>query len=79
VRGSSVIINYAGAPRRVDIYSFTGLLIRGFAAPASGRVVWDLTNDEGRPVVNGVYIVVVVGPGDTVIRHRLYVARRAGP
>jgi subtilisin family serine protease len=78
VRGSSVIINYAGAPRRVGIYSFTGVLIREFAAPPSGRVVWDLTNDDGRPVVNGVYVVVVVGPGATVIRHRLYVARRGG-
>jgi hypothetical protein len=79
VRGASVIINYAGAPLRVDIYSFTGLLIRDFAAPPSGRVLWDLTTDEGRPVVNGVYVVVVVLPGGAVIRHRLYVARRTGP
>jgi hypothetical protein len=78
VRGSSVIINYAGAPRRVGIYTFTGALIREFAAPQSGRVVWDLTTDDGRPAVNGVY-VVVVDLGGSVIRHRLYVARKAGP
>jgi len=78
VRGSSVIINFAGAPRRVGIYSFTGVRIREFAAPESGSVVWDLTADDGRPVVNGVY-VVVVDLGGSVIRHRLYVARRAGP
>ena len=78
VRGSSVIINYAGAPRRVGIYTFTGVLIREFAAPQSGSVVWDLTSDDGRPVVNGVY-VVVVDLGGSVTRHRLFVARRAGP
>jgi hypothetical protein len=78
VRGSSVIINYAGAPKRVDIYAFTGVLVKEFAAPQSGSVTWDLTSDDGRPVVNGVY-VVVVDLGGSVIRHRLYVARRGGP
>jgi hypothetical protein len=77
VRGSSVVINFAGAPRRVDIYSFTGVRIREFTAPQSGNVVWDLTGDDGRTVVNGVY-VVVVDLGGSVIRHRLYVARKAG-
>jgi subtilisin family serine protease len=78
VRGPSVIINYAGAARRVAIYSFTGVLIKAFAAPPAGRVVWDLTSDDGRPVVNGVYVVVVV-LDSSVIRHRLFVARKTGP
>jgi hypothetical protein len=39
--------------------------------------VWDLTTDDGRPVVNGVYIVVV-DFGGSVARHRLFVARK-GP
>ena len=77
VRGSSVIINYAGAPTRVDIFSFTGVRVKSFAPPPAGRVAWDLTSDDGRPVVNGVYMVVVNLPG-SVIRHRLYVARRGG-
>ena len=76
VRGSSVTINYTGTPRRVAVYTFTGTRVRTFASPPSGSVVWDLTTDDGRPVVNGVYIVVV-DLGGSVARRRLYVARRA--
>jgi hypothetical protein len=76
VRGSSVTINYTGTPRVVAIYTFTGVRVRSFAAPPAGSVTWDLTTDDGRPVVNGVY-VVVVDLGGSVARRRLYVARRA--
>jgi subtilisin family serine protease len=78
VRGSSVIINYALSARRVSIYTFTGVRVRTFRTPPSGSLTWDLTGDDGRPVVNGVYILVVE-TGSGVVRHRLYVARRAGP
>jgi hypothetical protein len=77
VRGSSVTINFAGSPRRVAIYSFSGERVREFTAPASGSVVWDLTTDDGRSVVNGVYVVVIdLGGGASVVRRRLYVARK---
>ncbi len=77
VRGKTVVVNFAGTPRRVAIYSFSGERLRDFPAPAGGSVTWDLTTDGGRPVVNGVYIVVI-DLGDSVVRRRLYVARR-GP
>jgi subtilisin family serine protease len=78
VRASSVIFNYAVTPRRIAVHSFTGGRIREFSSPPDGSLTWDLTTDGGRPVVNGVYIVVL-DFGDSVIRRRLYVARRAGP
>jgi hypothetical protein len=77
VRGSSVTINYTGTPKTVAIYTFTGARVRSFASPPAGNVVWDLTGDDGRRVVNGVYIVAV-DLGGSVVRRRIYVARR-GP
>lgn len=76
VRGSSVVFHYPGAARRVGIYTFAGALVREFTAPPAGRLQWDLTAGDGHPVINGVYIVVV-DLGGSVLRHRLYVARRS--
>jgi len=77
VRGSTVTINYTGTPRTVAIYTFSGARVRSFASPPAGSVVWDLTTDDGRRVVNGVYIVAV-DLGGSVVRRRIYVARK-GP
>ena len=77
VRGSSVVFHWAGAARRVGIYTFGGVLVRDFPAPPPGRLQWDLTGADGRKVVNGAYLVVV-DLGGAVLRRRLYVARR-GP
>ena len=77
VRGNAVTINYAGTPRTVAIYTFTGARVRSFASPPANSVVWDLTGDDGRRVVNGVYIVAV-DLGGSIARHRIYVARK-GP
>ena len=76
VRRSFVVFHYPGVARRVGIYAFTGALVREFTAPPAGRLQWDLTAADGRPVINGVYIVVV-DLGGTVLRRRLYVARRS--
>ena len=78
VRGSSVVFHYPGPAVRVAIYTFTGALVRAFTAPPAGRLQWDLTAADGRPVVDGVY-VVVVDQGGSILRRRLFVARRAGP
>ncbi|HXY69115.1 MAG TPA: S8 family serine peptidase [Gemmatimonadales bacterium] len=78
VRGSSVVIHVAGAAQRAAVYTFSGALVRDLGAAPAGRVQWDLTTGDGRPVVNGVYILVVDLGGGTVLRRRLYVARR-GP
>ena len=78
VRGATVVFHYPGAARRVAIYTFTGSLVREFSAPPAGRLQWDLTAADGRPIVDGVYLVVV-DQGGSLLRRRLFVARRAGP
>jgi len=78
VHGSSVIFHYPGVAKRVAIYTFTGSLVREFTSPPAGRLQWDLTAADGRPIINGVYIVIV-DQGGPILRHRLYVARRSGP
>ncbi len=78
VRGGSVVFHYPGTARRVGIYTFTGFLVREFTAPPPGRLQWDLTAADGRPVIDGVYLVVV-DLGGSILRHRLYVARKSGP
>jgi subtilisin family serine protease len=78
VRGSSVVFHYPGAAKRVAIYTFTGSLVQEFTTPPAGRLQWDLTAADGRPVINGVYLVVV-DQGSSILRRRLYVARRSGP
>ena len=76
VRGASVVFHYPGAAERVAVYTFTGALVRAFTAPPAGRLQWDLTDAAGRPVVDGVY-VVVVDQGGSTLRRRLFVARKA--
>jgi hypothetical protein len=78
VRGSSVVFHFTGVARRLAIFTFSGSLVRSYVSPPAGRVQWDLRDEQGRPVVNGVYLVVV-DLGGRVLRRRLYVARRAGP
>jgi hypothetical protein len=74
VRAGSVIFNYSETPRRITIYAFTGARVREFAAPEAGREVWDLTTADGRPVANGVYVVVFDFAQERE-RRRLFVAR----
>jgi hypothetical protein len=76
VRGSSVVIHVSSPAVRAAIYTYSGALVRELGAAPAGRLQWDLTAVDGRPVVNGVYLLVV-DLGGTVLRHRLYVARRS--
>jgi len=76
VRGSSVVIHVSSPAVRAAIYTYNGALVRELGAAPAGRLQWDLTAADGRPVVNGAYLLVV-DLGGTVLRHRLYVARRS--
>jgi len=61
---------------RVTVFSVTGTRIAGTSLTTDpGRWQWDLTTDEGRPVANGAYFVVVTLDNGTVMRRRLLVAR----
>jgi len=76
VRGSLVVIHVSGPAVRAGVYTFDGSLVRDLGAAPAGRLQWDLTAADGRPVVNGVYLLVV-DLGGTILRHRIYVARRS--
>jgi subtilisin family serine protease len=77
VRGSLVVIHVSSPAVRAGVYTFDGSLVRDLGAAPAGRLQWDLTAADGRQVVNGVYLLVV-DLGGTILRHRIYVARR-GP
>ncbi len=56
----------------VTIFDAAGRAVRHLAAPAAGRmstVVWDGTDDRGRPVVGGIYFVSVQRGSDRESRH----------
>ncbi|MFI5280049.1 MAG: hypothetical protein ACHQU1_06120 [Gemmatimonadales bacterium] len=65
-----------GGVTRVDVFTVTGAPVTSetFASDA-GRWPWDLTNQNGAPVVNGAYYIVVTLSDNTRLRRRLLVAR----
>jgi photosystem II stability/assembly factor-like uncharacterized protein len=80
VRSASVIFNFAETPTAAAIYTLTGRRIVDLAQRISGtgRVEWDLRNDEGTSVAPGVYLVIFNVQG-TVLRERLIVLRPREP
>lgn len=75
VRRSPLIFNFQPT-RYIDIYDFTGRRVRRFM-PAAGEVRWEwnLTNEDGAPIANGVYVVVMQLQSGAVLRRKLFVAR----
>ena len=74
VRRAPLIMNYVTA-RRIEVYDFSGRLVRRFDVPSgSARTTWDLTNERGRTVANGAYMIVA-DLGDRLVRRRLFVVR----
>ena len=75
VRRSPLIFNFQPT-RYIDIYDFTGRRVRRFT-PAVGAVRWEwnLTNENGTPIANGVYVIVTQLESGAVLRRKLFVAR----
>lgn len=75
VRRSPLIMNFQPT-RYIDIYDFTGRRVRHFR-PAVGEVRWEwnLTNESGTPISNGVYVIVTQLQSGAVLRRKLFVAR----
>jgi hypothetical protein len=46
-----------GTPIR--IFTAAGQSVKSLAADDTGRVDWDLTNEEGQPVASGVYVATM--------------------
>jgi hypothetical protein len=52
-------LSWAGNAQSVAIYDAGGRRVRSFLRPAGDRMTWNLTDDSGRRVGTGVYIVRV--------------------
>jgi hypothetical protein len=64
-----------GDPARIDIFSLSGDLVRRLEHHGGiGSVDWDLLSRNGQPVVAGIYLYVVEGPG-LLHRGRLVIVR----
>ena len=76
VRNNHVVFNFSTRPAVAAVYSLSGRrvanLLRQMTSDA--RVDWALVNDDGKPVANGIYLVVF-DVGVQMIRHKIFVAR----
>src|SRR5579859_4427167 len=48
---------------RLRVYTLTGALVKDMSVDGAGQASWDGTNQGGRPVSSGVFVVVVQGAG----------------
>jgi subtilisin family serine protease len=77
VRSGSVIFNFSETPTLAAVYTLTGARVTDLRALGDRSIVWPLTNDSGRRVAPGVYLLVVQVAGET-IRERLFIMTPAG-
>ena len=61
---------YSKSEARISIWSSDGVLVHDFnwKPGAKFRTDWDLTNNSGEPVANGVYIVRLATEEDSIVR-----------
>ncbi|MFW5947117.1 MAG: S8 family serine peptidase [Gemmatimonadota bacterium] len=76
VRGDVLVINYRTRPRSVAVYTLTAERVRTFSDEEIGELNthWRLDNDDGTPVANGAYVLVVELSDRRVVR-KIFVAR----
>jgi len=73
VRGEQVYFNFRETPTAAAIYTLAGARVTELTRRGEGaRIIWDLTNDAGRRVAPGVYLLAAVVGGETV-RERLFI------
>jgi hypothetical protein len=77
VRTSPVVIRFAQAPRRVDLFDFAGKRVRTFRDTDfddASTLRWNLQAEGGGEVVNGVYLLVADLPSG-VMRRKVFIVR----
>jgi hypothetical protein len=77
VRSSPVVIRFAEAPRRVDLYDFAGKRVRSFRDTDfddATTLRWNLQAEGGGVVVNGVYVLVAELPSG-LMRRKVFIVR----
>jgi subtilisin family serine protease len=80
VHGSELILNFRRRPAAAAIYTVSGRRVVDLLPQiggAGGRVVWDLTNEQGAPVAPGIFLLHVEVDGETILE-RLFITRRDG-
>lgn len=77
VRGSELVIHTSERPTAVALYTIAGERVRSFAQGeiGDGLTIWDLTNDAGRRVANGAYLLSIEIGGERVLE-KIFVVRR---
>ncbi|HEX9109464.1 MAG TPA: T9SS type A sorting domain-containing protein, partial [Longimicrobiales bacterium] len=76
VRHGHVVFNFSQRPTLASVYSLSGRRVADLLQQMTtdGRVDWQLRNDDGGTVANGIYLVVF-NVGGQVIRQKLFIAR----
>jgi subtilisin family serine protease len=77
VRSSPVVMRFAEAPRRVDLYDFAGKRVRSFRDTDfddATTLRWNLQAEGGAAVVNGVYVLVAELPSG-LMRRKVFIVR----
>jgi subtilisin family serine protease len=79
VRSGELVLSYESRPRALSIYTVAGrrVLRREAGRLEEGRFVWRLENEDGAPVADGIYFIVLEFDGGSEIR-KLFVARGTG-
>jgi subtilisin family serine protease len=79
VRGGELVLSFDSRPRVLSIYTVGGrrVLRREAGRLEEGRFVWRLENEDGAPVADGVYFIVLEFDDGSEIR-KLFVARGVG-
>jgi len=78
VRGERLLLNFSERPTELAVYTASGRRVRDLlpALESDQRAVWDLTDDQGRPVTPAVYLLVARVAGE-VHRVKLFVLTRS--
>ena len=74
VRTGRVVFSFSQTPQTARIYTLTGRLVSDLRTRLAtpGSVIWDLTNDDGKHIASGVYIVAF-DFGFGIVRQKLFV------
>lgn len=68
VRGDELVVSWTEAPETAAVYALGGRRVRSLTdAIGGGHLAWDLTDDEGRPLANGAYFLVLDYAGRRVL------------
>ncbi|TPW21422.1 MAG: hypothetical protein FD126_709, partial [Elusimicrobia bacterium] len=73
---SGIVFDNLPADVDVEVFAVTGQRVTRFSQRGgTGRVQWDVRNEDGRDVASGVYVAVVSSPGQSAVVGKFAVIR----